>query len=109
MLRLAATEFLEEAGYSVVQVADGDRAYEILKSESAVDLLISDIKMPGLNGYRLAEAGLGLRPKLRIILMTGYTQESVPESIRSSGVEVIQKPFDFDDLVRTAGRMLESC
>ncbi len=106
MLRMAAIELLEDAGYRVLEAFDGDRGYEILRSEAPVDLLISDIKMPGRNGYQLAEAGLALRPKLRVLLMTGYAQEPLPPAMRSAGVEIIYKPFDFDALVETAGRML---
>jgi CheY-like chemotaxis protein len=106
MLRIVATEMLEDAGYKVVEAADGDRGYEILRSGTPIDLLISDIKMPGLNGYQLAEAGLSLRPSLRVLLMTGYAQEPLPQAMRAAGVDIIYKPFDFDALVDSANRML---
>jgi CheY-like chemotaxis protein len=106
LLRMAAMELLEDAGYDVLEAVDGDRGYEILESTARIDLLISDVKMPGRNGYQLAEAGLAMRPNLRVLLMTGYAQEPLPPPMRSAGVEVLYKPFDFDALVEVAGRLL---
>jgi len=108
MLRMAAVELLEDVGYKVLEAFDGDRGYEILQSGAPVDLLISDIKMPGRNGYQLAEAGLAMRPSLRVLLMTGYAQDPLPQAMRSKGVEIIYKPFDFDALVDAASRMLSA-
>ena len=107
MLRLAAAELLEEAGFTVLQAADGDHGCKILNSGAPVDLLISDIKMPGLNGYELAQAGFAVLPTLKVLFMTGYAQEPLPQSMRSPAVELIYKPFEFDALVETAARMLQ--
>ena len=99
MLRMAVVELLQDAGYDVIDAADGDQGYSILQSEKPVDLLVSDVKMPGMNGYQLAEAGLALRPELRVLLMTGYAQDPLPSSIRKAGARLMHKPFDFDELV----------
>ncbi len=106
MLRLVAVETLRDAGYDVLEASDGAAGLDILKSDQHVDLLVSDIKMPRLNGYQLVEAGLKLRPGLRALLMTGYSQEPMPEAISRAGIRVLYKPFDFDELTRLVGNLL---
>jgi DNA-binding NtrC family response regulator len=61
-------------------------------------LLVPDIRMPGMNGIDLAEAGLKLRPELKVLLMTGYATESLPVSLRERGLEILRKPFDLSAL-----------
>jgi len=106
MLRFVAVETLTDAGFHVFDAVDGSAGLNILESDTKIDLLISDIKMPGLNGYQLAEAGLALRPGLKILLMTGYAQEPIPEKIKRAGAKVIYKPFDFDVLSSLAQELL---
>lgn len=106
MLRFVAVETLIDAGFQVFDAVDGSAGLKILESDTRIDLLISDIKMPGLNGYQLAEAGLALRPGLKVLLMTGYAQEPIPEKIKLAGARVIYKPFDFDTLSSLAQELL---
>jgi len=98
MVRMVEAETLRDAGYNICEARDGTAALEILKSDAKIDLLITDIKMPGLNGYQLAEAGAQLRPKLKVILITGYAQDPLPAGMALAGVKVIYKPFDIDAL-----------
>ena len=63
MVRMVEAETLRDAGYDIREARDGNAALEILKSDAKVDLLITDIKMPGMSGYQLAEAGTELRPR----------------------------------------------
>ena len=107
MLRVVAVEVLADAGYRVLEAGDGDAALKVLKQNADVDLLITDIKMPGLNGYQLAEAGMALRPQLKVLLMTGYAQEPIPAKMAASGVRVLYKPFDIDQLPLLAGEILK--
>src|SRR5580658_8673122 len=62
MLRLVAVETLCDAGFKVFDAGDGIAGLKILESDVHIDLLVSDVKMPGMSGYDLAEAGLALRP-----------------------------------------------
>ncbi|HEY6578277.1 MAG TPA: response regulator [Rhizomicrobium sp.] len=98
MLRFVACETLQDAGFKVTEAADGASALAILQSDSSIELLVSDIRMPGMNGIELAEAGLKLRPGLKVLLMTGYATESLPASLRERGLEILRKPFDLSDL-----------
>jgi CheY-like chemotaxis protein len=105
LLRLVAVEALKDAGYEVLEAGNGNEGLAILQSSEHIDLLVTDIKMPGLNGYQLAEAGLKLRPGIKIVLMTGYSDEIVPDAIRQATIRVFHKPFNFDDLIAFLGKM----
>lgn len=98
MLRIVAAETLEDAGFEVSEAGDGSSALAILKSDPSIQLLVSDIKMPGMNGIELAEAGLKLKPALKVLLMTGYATETLPDSLRAHGLEILRKPFDLHHL-----------
>src|SRR5665213_54801 len=106
MLLMVAVETLRDAGYDVREAGNGQRAMEILETEPDIDLLITDIKMPGMNGFQLAEAGLALRPGLHVLLMTGYAQDPVPKKISDAGIRILYKPFDIDRLPVMAGEIL---
>ena len=98
MLRVVVRETLRRAGYAVIEAPDGTAGLEILQSDRSIDVLLSDVKMPGLNGYQLAEAGLSLRPGMGVMLMTGYADEEIPDAIREASIAVIRKPFNFANL-----------
>ncbi|MGQ0740992.1 MAG: response regulator [Alphaproteobacteria bacterium] len=108
MLRVVAVEVLTDAGYRVLEAGDGNTALKAIQDDANVDLLISDIKMPGLNGYELAEAGMALRPAMKVLLMTGYVQEPIPAKMAAAGVRVLYKPFDIDQLPALADSMLKN-
>ncbi len=96
-LREVIAESLEETGYEVVAVGDGGAGLAVLESDAAFDVLVSDIRLPGISGYELAAAGKALRPELRVILMTGYAP-SLPSELKSAVYRVLQKPFRIDSL-----------
>jgi CheY-like chemotaxis protein len=108
MVRMVEAETLRDAGYDIKEARDGAAALEILKSDAKVDLLITDIKMPGISGYQLVEAGTQLRPGLKVILITGYAQDPLPPEMASAGVKVVYKPFDIDVLPALAKQVLEA-
>lgn|SRR5512146_2931985 len=106
MLLLVAAETMRDAGYDVFEAGEGQSALKILQSNPDIDLLLSDIKMPGMSGYQLAEAGLALKPRLKVLLMTGYAQDPIPRRMVDAGVRVLYKPFDIDRLPMLAGEIL---
>ena len=97
LVRAITVEILQDAGYRVREAGDGRQALEVLES-CAIDLLITDIQMPRMNGYQLAETAMTKWPGLKILLMTGYTRESEPEVLRKAGLRTLQKPFDVERL-----------
>ena len=106
-LLMVVSETLRDAGYLVWEAGDGESALGIIKTHPDIDLLITDVKMPGMNGYQLVDAGLALRPELKVMLMTGYAQDPIPKKIAQAGIQVLHKPFDFDKLPDFASRVLE--
>lgn len=107
MVRMVEAETLRDAGYTIREARDGSSALEVLRSDAKIDLLITDIKMPGLSGYQLAEAGMALRPELKVILITGYAQDPVPPGIATAGIKIVYKPFDIDVLPALANQVLQ--
>jgi CheY-like chemotaxis protein len=108
MLRLLATEMLEEAGFQVFEAGDGVEGLELLKSHPEISLLVSDIKMPRMDGYALAEAGLALKPDLKILLMTGYAQMPPPALLKQAEVQILHKPFNLERLCALAAELTQS-
>ena len=90
---------LREAGYDVTRAANADEALAMLQAAAPIDLLLSDVVMPGrLSGVDLVREARRLRPHLPIVLATGYSEEVS----RTAGVRVLLKPFPLDTLVEAA-------
>ena len=105
ILRVIAVEMLEDAGFQVFEAGDGAEALDLLKSHPEIALLISDIKMPRMDGYALVEAGLAFRPDLKILLMTGYTQDPPPQVLKARDIQILRKPFNLERLCILAAEM----
>jgi CheY-like chemotaxis protein len=105
MLRMIAVEMLEEAGFQVFEAGDGVEALELLKANPQIALLVSDIKMPRMDGYALVEAGLAVKPDLKVLLMTGYSQEPPPQVLKAREVQILHKPFNLEKLCALAAQM----
>ena len=105
MLRLIAVEMLQDAGFEVFEASDGAEALDLLKANPEIALLVSDIKMPRMDGYALVEAGLAVRPELKGLLMTGYSQEPPPTILRLRDIQVLRKPFNLERLCTLAAEM----
>ena len=105
MLRLITVEVLQDAGFEVFEAADGAEALDVLKANPAIELLVSDIKMPRMDGYALVEAGLAFRPELKVVLMTGYSQEPPPAIQRIRDIQILRKPFNLERLCALAAQM----
>jgi CheY-like chemotaxis protein len=108
MLLLVAAETLRDSGYVVWEAGEGRTAMNLLEAHPEIGLLITDVKMPGMNGYQVAEAAIGRRPGLKVLLMTGYAQEPVPEKMAKAGVQMLHKPFDLDRLSMMANAIFDA-
>jgi len=106
MLLMVVAETLRDAGFTVLEASNGTTALQALKEHPEIVLMISDIKMPGMSGYEVAQEGLTLRPELKVVLMTGYTQDPMPARFVEANVQVLYKPFNFDLLPELAKGIL---
>jgi CheY-like chemotaxis protein len=109
-LRQYAAEILQELGYHVLSASNGVAALETLGRGEHVDLLLTDVVMPGgLNGGQLAEKAVGQRPALRVLYMTGYTRNAiVHHGCLDAGINMIGKPFSFDELAAKVRQRLDA-
>ena len=105
MLRVLAVEMLQDAGFEVLEAGDDVEALEMLKATPEIALLVSDIKMPRMDGYALVEAGLVFRPDLKVLLMTGYAQEPPPQVLKAREIQILHKPFNLERLCALAAQM----
>jgi PAS domain S-box-containing protein len=110
VIRMLISEVLEEGGYSGIMAADGAEALKILKSGTTVDLLITDIGLPGgMNGRQVAEAARLLRPDLKVLFITGYAERMAAGTGQpGTGLHVVTKPFEMDALARKIREIIES-
>jgi CheY-like chemotaxis protein len=99
-LRELARIFLEGYGYTVLEAESAERAIETASNfAGSIDLLLTDVIMPGMSGAQLAENILSKRPQTRIVYMTGYTDDMVVQhKVLEPGVKLLQKPFNRVDL-----------
>jgi nitrogen-specific signal transduction histidine kinase len=109
-LREYASEVLEELGYRVMRASNGVAALEILSGKDPIDLLLTDVVMPGgVNGRQLADAAVGQRPGLRVLYMTGYTRNAIVHQGRLDlGISMISKPFSFEELASKVRQVLDA-
>jgi len=109
-VRMLVTDVLEELGYAAIEAEDGNAGLQILESKRHIDLLITDVGLPGgMNGRQLADAGAALRPGLKILFITGYAENAViGDGHLKPGMHVLTKPFAMDTLAnRISGILTE--
>ena len=106
-LREALAERLAEQGFEVEQADTGERAIEKL-AEFAFDIVITDLRLPGLDGTRVLEAALLRYPDIVCIIVTGYgTVKDAVEAIKHGAADFVTKPFQFDELMHALNSVLE--
>jgi DNA-binding response OmpR family regulator len=105
-VRLMVREMLVEAGYQVVEAINAQQALLELHSTREVDLLLSDVGLPGMNGRELADAARALRPHLPVLFVTGYTESAVVRhEFLGPGMSLLPKPFSVNELLRSVREM----
>jgi CheY-like chemotaxis protein len=109
VVRRLVAEILEANGYSVLQAADGPSALELLRRHTGpVDLLVTDVVMPGMSGPDVAGAVAVMRPGTQVLYISGYTDSSIGNhGALEPGIAFLQKPFAADDLTRKVREVLD--
>ncbi len=99
VIRDLIVEVLEDLGYRALEAADGPSGLKILQSRKRIDLLITDVGLPGLNGRQLADQAREKRPDLKVLFITGYAENAtLANGFLDPGMEMITKPFAVDTL-----------
>lgn len=108
-VRMLIVEVLNEAGYVALEADDGPSGLRILRSDVRIDLLITDVGLPGgMNGRQVADAARELRPDLKVLFVTGYAENAaVGNGFLSHGMAVITKPFVMTELANKIVEILE--
>jgi PAS domain S-box-containing protein len=108
-VRASTAEMLRELGYGVLAAPDGPTALPLLKADPNIQLLLTDVGLPGgMNGRQLADAARQLRPEMRVLFSTGYAGNAIVHHGRlDPGVELITKPFTYASLAAKVRQVLE--
>ena len=99
-VRMLVTEVLEDLGYTAVEAADGAAGLQVLRSDARIDLLVTDVGLPGgMNGRQVADAARASRPGLKVLFITGYAANAVLDHGHlEPGMHVMTKPFAMEAL-----------
>jgi PAS domain S-box-containing protein len=109
LVRMLVVDVLQELGYTAIEAGDGRSGLKLLQSAARVDLLITDIGLPGgLNGRQVAEAARKFRGDLKVLFITGYAENAVlSHGHIDSGMHVMTKPFSMEGLATRIRSMLD--
>jgi PAS domain S-box-containing protein len=102
LVRMIAGEALEELGYNLIEASEGATALKMLNSDKKIDLLVTDVGLPGgMNGRQLADAARVVRPGLKVLFITGYAENAVlNHGHLDHGMHVLTKPFQIEAFAR---------
>lgn len=108
VVRSLIVEVLGELGYQTLEAGNAQEAMPFLENPQRIDLMISDVGLPGMNGRQLADLAQANRPELKVLLATGYAEGSNVEGYLAANMEIITKPFAIDALANKISEMLNS-
>jgi signal transduction histidine kinase/CheY-like chemotaxis protein len=98
-VRMLVTAVLEDLGYTAIEAADGAAGLRVLQSGARIDLLVTDVGLPHMNGRQMADAARALRPGLKVLFITGYAENAVlSHGHLEPGMHVLTKPFAMEAL-----------
>ena len=109
-VRLVASRILARCGFSVLEASSGAEALKLMEERSEpVDLLVTDMVMPGMSGPALVQHLRERTPDLRVLYVSGYSRDAIDQKlVFSSGSAYLEKPFTADSLANTVGRLLRA-
>jgi len=109
VVRAVIVEMLGEQGYQTLEAVDGPSGLRILRTNARIDLLVTDVGLPGMNGRQLADQARETRPGLKVLFITGYAESvAISDGFLQPGMEMITKPFDLDNLSQRIRAMVSS-
>ena len=107
LIRMAVSDYLRECGFHVIEAGNAEEAIEVLKADTAVDIVFSDVNMPGnLDGFGLAQWIRRERPQLKIILTSGVSRKAKEAGSLCGDGPFLTKPYHHEDLERHIRQLL---
>lgn len=108
-VRMLVAEILEELGYTTIEAGDSAEGLKILQSDVPIDLLVTDVGLPGgLNGRQMADAARNYRPDLKVLFITGYAENAIVGNGQlAPGMAVLTKPFSIEAMTQRVRLMIE--
>jgi DNA-binding NtrC family response regulator len=107
-VRLIIGDALKDLGYKTLLAPDARPAIALLQSDQTIDLLVSDIVLPHVNGRKLADLARGLRPNLKVLFVSGYAENAtVRGAFLDEGMDMLIKPFSLDAFGAKVRSMIE--
>nr|WP_167349680.1 PAS domain-containing protein [Methylobacterium indicum] len=107
-VRTLIGETLTDLGYRVIEAPDGQTGLRILEAPGRIDLVVTDVGLPGLNGRRMVDEALAARPRLRVLFITGYAENAAfGNGHLAPGMRMITKPFAIDAFATKVRAMIE--
>ena len=101
LIRMATVDMVEQIGFDTLEAGDGPEALALLRQHSGIEILLTDLGLPGMTGRQLVEEARGLNPALKVIIASGYSSEHQaggrPEG---SNIVSLTKPYDMEQLRR---------
>jgi CheY-like chemotaxis protein len=98
---------LTQLGYGVLETAEASTALSLIDCHPEVDLLLTDVGSPGINGRQLADEASRRQPGIKILFMSGYAKDAIVHNgVLDPGVELLSKPFTMNSLARKVGQVL---
>jgi CheY-like chemotaxis protein len=106
---MLVAEVLTDLGYTAIEAVDGAAGLKIINSDLRIDLLVTDVGLPGgMNGRQVADAARSVRPKLKVLFITGYAENAVlSHGHLDPGMHVLTKPFGMDALATRIRGLIE--
>jgi hypothetical protein len=109
VVRGVIVEMLTGNGYQTLEAVDGPAGLKILCSDERIDLLVTDVGLPGMNGRQVADQAREIRPELKILFITSYAESvAISDGFLQAGMELVTKPFDLDHLAGRIRGMISS-
>ena len=108
-VRMLVSDVLESLGYIAIEAADGPAGLQVLQSDARIDLLVSDVGLPGgMNGRQMVDAALATRPTLKVLFITGYAENALlGNGYLEPRMHVLTKPFAMEALATRIKAMIE--
>ena len=109
LIQMLLSDFLDELGYEALEASDGVSALPILEGKKKIDLMITDVGLPGMGGRQLAEIARRTRPELKILFATGYANGTAgSDLVFGKNMDVIGKPVDMEKFALKVRELIDS-